>query len=122
MVKVMFLVFLILIQKLRISSNSYYCGEGAVDEDEVLENCAKVDRIITDLDTLVYKDQKKGVVIFSQFTSFLDILEQIIETTLVGIDIYKFTGSLNSSQRDDILKKFNNSKKPRVILVSLINF
>jgi transcription termination factor 2 len=109
-----------LIQKLRISSNSYYCGEGAVDENEVLEKCAKVDRIITDLDTLVYKDQKKGVVIFSQFTSFLDVLEQIIETTLVGIDIYKFTGSLNSSQRDDILKKFNNSKKPRVILVSLM--
>jgi transcription termination factor 2 len=109
-----------LIQKLRIFSNSYYCGQGAIDSDNVINNCAKVDRIITDLDNLIYKDPKKGVVVFSQFTSFLDVLEQIIETSMVGIDIYKFTGSLNTHNRDLILNDFNTSRKPRVILVSLM--
>jgi transcription termination factor 2 len=109
-----------LIQKLRITSNSYFCGEGAVDSENVLENCAKVDKIITDLDNLVYKDQKKGVVVFSQFTSFLSVLEQVIETTLVGVEVYKFTGSLNSEQRNSVLKEFNESREPRIILVSLM--
>ena len=109
-----------LIQKLRITSNSYYCGTGAVDEEDVLKNCAKVDKIISDLDNLVYKDPKKGVVVFSQFTSFLDVLEQVIETTLVGVEVMKFTGSLNTEQRDSIIKDFNKSREPRIILVSLM--
>ena len=50
----------------------------------------------------------------------MSVLEQVIETTLVGVEVYKFTGSLNSEQRNSVLKEFNESREPRIILVSLM--
>lgn len=109
-----------LIQKLRIYSNSYYVGEGNIDVDDALNNCAKTERIISDLDRIVFSDPKKGVVVFSQFTSYLDVLEQIIEEVMVGVKVMKFTGDLNKDKRDIIINKFNKSRQPRIILVSLM--
>lgn len=109
-----------LIQKLRIVSNSYYCGEGAVDSEEVLKNNAKVERMIEDMDSQIFKDPRQGLVVFSQFTSFLSVLEQVIEERMVGVEVMKFTGELNSQEREDIVDRFNESNHPRIILVSLM--
>lgn len=109
-----------LIQRLRIVSNSFYSGETTIDGYEVIEHNAKVDAMINNLDDQVIKDPKRGVVIFSQFTSFLSVLEQVIEQAVVGIKVLKFTGDMNERQRDDVVKEFNTSRDPRVILVSLL--
>lgn len=108
-----------LIQKLRLYSNSYHIDYTA-DSEEILENNAKVESIINDIDTLVDKDPYGGVVVFSQFTSFLSILENVIEDILPGIDVYKFNGSMSIEDRDITIKNFNESREPRVILISLM--
>ncbi len=110
-----------LIQKLRIVSDSYFSGGGAIDDAmEVLRKNAKVKRMINDLDRAVDKDPKKGIVVFSQFTSFLDTFEQVIEVILPGVEIMKFYGGMNQEERDDVVFRFNNSREPRIILVSLM--
>jgi len=109
-----------LIQKLRIISNSYYSGEGAVEAEEVLNNNAKVERMVNDLDRAVTNDPKHGVVFFSQFTSFLGVFEQVIELVMPGVEVLHFKGSMNMHERDDTVWRFNNTRHPRVILVSLM--
>jgi hypothetical protein len=109
-----------LILKLRIISNSYYSGEGAVDPEEVLVNNAKVERMVNDLDRAVDNDAKKGVVFFSQFTSFLEVFEQVIEYVMPGVEVLKFYGGMSMEDRDDTVFRFNNARHPRVILVSLM--
>ena len=112
---------LTLIQRLRIVSNSFYSGEGAINTDQVIANNSKVERMINDIDNQIFKDKKKGVVVFSQFTSFLSVLEQVIEESMVGVEVLKFTGSMDDTERDEVVKYFNESRHPRVILVSLMS-
>ena len=109
-----------LIQRLRIVSDSFYSGDDPTEPDQIMEDCAKVDRLVEDLDGYVSADPRKGVVVFSQFTSFLDILEQCIDTVLPHVEILKFTGSTSEPARNAVVKYFNTSVHPRIILVSLM--
>lgn len=113
-------VILGLIQKLRIISNSYYSGEGAVDAEKVMTNNAKVEKMVNDLDRVVDTDPKQGVVFFSQFTSFLEVFEQVIELVMPGVEVLKFYGNMSMEERDATVFRFNNARHPRVILVSLM--
>jgi transcription termination factor 2 len=114
-------VLLGLIQKLRIYSNSYYSGmDGLVDVDDVLINNAKVERIINDIDRVIDREPRKGIVVFSQFTSFLRVFEQVIEVTLAGIEVMRFFGDMSQSARDQVVERFNTQRNPRIILVSLM--
>lgn len=110
---------LALIQKQRVMADSIYCGDSEVSPDCVMRDCAKVNSIICKLDSCVVKDPRKGVVVFSAFTTFLDLLEKIIGEQMVGVDIYKFTGKTGHNQREKIVREFNESCRPRVILISL---
>ena len=109
-----------LIQRLRVVSNSYYCGENDIDVDDVLEENAKVDDMINLLEEKVYEDPSNSVVVFSQFTSYLDVIEKVIEEVLPGIEVMKFTGSLSSDERDEVVTDFTTSDNPRILLISLM--
>jgi transcription termination factor 2 len=108
-----------LIQRLRVVSNSYYCGENHIDTSKVLNNNAKVRQILEFLDRKIYKDPTNSVIIFSQFTSYLDILEKVIDDKMIGIEVMKFTGNMSSEKRDEVVKDFTTLKYPRVLLISL---
>ena len=111
---------LALIQKLRIISNSNFSGMGVVDVDEVMEKNNKVQSIINNLDNALYSDPKNGVVIFSQFTSFLDVIEQVIEVVLPGVEVLKFYGNMNMKERNETINYFNEKRHLRVILISIM--
>lgn len=113
-------VILGLIQKLRIYSNSFYCFHEDYEVDDVLEHNSKVEKMINDIDRAVDADPKKGVVFFSQFTSFLSVFEDVIKEIMPGVEILTFFGNMSMSARDAVVKKFNTSRNPRVILVSLM--
>lgn len=113
-------VILGLIQKLRIFSNSFYCAQEDYNIDDVLENNSKVERMVNDIDRAVDADPKKGVVFFSQFTSFLEIFGDVIKEIMPGVEILKFFGNMSKSTRDTVVERFNTSRHPRVILVSLM--
>lgn len=56
-------------------------------------------------------------VVFSQFTSFLDILQR--ELTEEGHQTVRFDGSMSQQQRSSVLETFRTSKEPLVMLISL---
>ena len=110
-----------LIMRLRIYSNSFYCDEkDDFSIENAVEDCSKLKRIINDIDKWILKDKRKGLVIFTQFTSFITVLKKCIEEHLIGIDVYTYTGDMNSDDREITVNIFNHSEKPRVILVSLM--
>ena len=111
-----------LIQKLRIVSDCFYSGNDidTLDIPQVVIDCKKVERIIDDIDLLVTQDANNGLVVFSQFTSFLEILYAVIDETLPGIEVSFFTGKMDHQERDKIVEKFNTQRNQRVILVSLM--
>ena len=111
---------LALITKLRIISNSFYCGEPDVNGSEVMANCAKIFRMVTDIKKQMEEDPKKGLVVFSQFTSFLDIMEQVLESEIPDVEVLKFNGTLNAEKRDQVVTHFNESRSPRILLISLL--
>ena len=109
-----------LIQRLRVVSNSYYCGEEKINVDKVLRENAKVRDMINLLDCKVYEDPTNSVVVFSQFTSYLDVLKKVIEKIMVGVEVMEFTGSMSSDERDEVVKDFITSTNPRILLISLM--
>ena len=109
-----------LIQKLRIISDSYYSGEDKIDTDVVMNENSKVNVMLETLDRKIWDDPTHSVVIFSQFTSYLNILEKVINENMVGITVMKFNGSMSSEERDKVVKDFTTESYPRVLLISLM--
>jgi superfamily II DNA or RNA helicase len=109
-----------LIQKLRMYSNSFYVKEEIEDiiPDDVYKNCAKVRHIIEDLDKWVFKDEKHGVVVYSEYTSFLRVLKLVIEDHLVGIEVMEFNGTMSMKEKNTVVKRFNEKDYPAILLVS----
>ncbi|KAI0100563.1 SNF2 family N-terminal domain-containing protein [Nemania sp. FL0031] len=72
------------------------------------------------LEMLVEKhlqDPKSKVVIFSQWTSFLNIIEALL--TERNIKCARLEGKMNIKQRDEAIEKLNNDPDTRVMLASL---
>jgi SNF2 family DNA or RNA helicase len=111
---------LALISKLRIKSNYvYYNEDNGVTNEMIYKNCSKINRIINDIDNLIFEDSRQGIVVFSFFSVFLDVLEKCIYEYLPGIKTYKFTGSVNVSERNKIIEDFNSLTIPRVLLITI---
>ena len=115
---------LALIQKLRMISNSFYSSKDFNDDERIVKDIIKYNRkvseILDDVQDNIETNKKKGIVIFSQFTSFLKILKLVFSEKIPNIDIYMFNGSMNIKERNKVVDEFNVSNKPRVILVSLM--
>ncbi|KAI0398989.1 SNF2 family N-terminal domain-containing protein [Xylaria palmicola] len=72
------------------------------------------------LELLVEKhlqDPKSKVVIFSQWTSFLDIIQTLL--TEKDIKCARLEGKMNIKQRDEAVEKLNSDPETRVMLASL---
>lgn len=56
--------------------------------------------------------------IFSQFTSFLDLIEVVLKRE--RLDWYRFDGSMDIKRRNEAVSEFRSaSRKPKVLIVSL---
>lgn len=57
-------------------------------------------------------------VVFSQFTSFLDLIEIVLQRE--RLDQYRFDGSMDVKKRNEAVSEFKSpSRKPKVLIVSL---
>jgi transcription termination factor 2 len=109
-----------LIQRLRIITNSFYCSESNIDSKLPYKENSKVKSIIKKLRTKIKKTPSNSIVIFSQFTSFLKVLDITIRHKLPNIEIIHFNGKMNRKEKDNSVKKFTTSTSPRVLLISLL--
>ena len=62
-------------------------------------------------------EQNHQVVIFSQFTKMLDLLEkQFVD---LGVPIYRIDGSVPGKRRAELVEEFQNANAPGIFLISL---
>ncbi|KAF2024792.1 hypothetical protein EK21DRAFT_104416 [Setomelanomma holmii] len=82
-----------------------------------LTGSAKTQALLTHLKRIRREDKTTKSVVFSQFTSFLDLIEPAL--TRDHIPFLRFDGSLSQKTRAHILTEFTASAKPYVLLLSL---
>ena len=82
---------------------------------EMNEPSPKVDFLATKIDELF--SESHSALVFSQFTSFLDIVEPVIKEA--GYPLLRLDGSTPVVQRKKIVEAFQNSSGPAVFLLSL---
>jgi DNA repair protein RAD5 len=78
---------------------------------------AKVSGLLSHLKRVRREDSTSKSVVFSQFTSFLDIIEPAL--TRDRIPFLRFDGTMTQKRRAAVLEDFVNSKKGFVLLLSL---
>lgn len=90
------------------------------------KSSAKIDALVAHLRSLREQSPGESVVVFSQFSSYLDLIEN--ELKVVGnngeeFEVFKFDGRLNMNDREKILQNFTGEKKSlskvSVLLLSL---
>lgn len=84
---------------------------------KILLPSSKVTKCLEIIST-VQKTTEEKIIVFSQWTFLLDILEVFI-TDQLKIRLCRFDGSMTASQRDDSANEFTTNPDAKVILVSL---
>jgi DNA repair protein RAD5 len=82
-----------------------------------LSGSAKTQALLTHLKKNRKEDPKGKTVVFSQFTSFLDLIEPALARD--HIPFLRFDGSMAQKTRATVLTEFTTSPRPYVLLLSL---
>ncbi|KAJ4984858.1 DNA repair protein RAD5 [Stagonosporopsis vannaccii] len=82
-----------------------------------LSGSAKTQALLSHLKRNLKEDPRGKTVVFSQFTSFLDLIEPAL--TRDHIPFLRFDGSMAQKTRATVLAEFTSSPKPFVLLLSL---
>mmetsp|Transcript_29275 Transcript_29275/g.113519 ORF Transcript_29275/g.113519 Transcript_29275/m.113519 type:complete len:798 (+) Transcript_29275:949-3342(+) len=88
----------------------------SIDINEKWQPSSKVSRLLADLKSIRENSSRDKVVVFSQWTSMLDLLE--VPLTKASIAFLRLDGAVPPQQRPIILKEFANSGDANVLLVS----
>ncbi|KQJ81446.1 DNA repair protein RAD5B [Brachypodium distachyon] len=86
-----------------------------VDAKNNWKDSCKVAKLIMTLEGLEKKREKS--IVFSQFTSFFDLLE--FPFNQKGIKFLRFDGQLSQKHREKVLREFSESQDKMVLLMSL---
>ncbi|GJJ11146.1 hypothetical protein Clacol_005377 [Clathrus columnatus] len=77
---------------------------------------AKIRKILELLEEISHRDGREKTIIFSQFTSMLDLLEPFLND--VGFRYVRYDGSMSQKHREVSLQKIREDDSIRVILIS----
>ncbi|XP_015580945.2 DNA repair protein RAD5B isoform X2 [Ricinus communis] len=88
-----------------------------VNVEENWKESSKVSKLLECLERIRRSDCGEKSIIFSQWTSFLDLLEIPLRRRAIGF--LRFDGKLVQKQRERTLKEFNETKEKMVLLMSL---
>jgi DNA repair protein RAD5 len=78
---------------------------------------AKIAALVSHLKTIRAQDPSTKSVVFSQFTSFLDLISPALSR--VNIPFLRFDGAMSQKARAAVLTEFSSAKKGTVLLLSL---
>ncbi|GAV82378.1 SNF2_N domain-containing protein/Helicase_C domain-containing protein/HIRAN domain-containing protein/zf-C3HC4_2 domain-containing protein [Cephalotus follicularis] len=88
-----------------------------VDVEKNWKESSKVSKLLECLERIRRSGSGEKSIVFSQWTSFLDLLE--IPLRRRGIGYLRFDGKLVQKQRERVLKEFSETKEKMVLLMSL---
>lgn len=81
------------------------------------QTSTKIDALREEIDEMLQRDCTAKAIVFSQFTSFLDLIGFRLEK--FGIRCVKLDGSMSISARDKMIEKFTNDPDIKVFLMSI---
>ncbi|MCO5551283.1 hypothetical protein L7F22_004782 [Adiantum nelumboides] len=81
------------------------------------QTSTKIDALREEIDDMLQKDSTAKAIVFSQFTSFLDLIGFRLEK--FGIKCVKLDGSMSISARDKMIEKFTCDPDIKVFLMSI---
>ena len=81
------------------------------------QSSAKVDEAMSVLKDVLAGDDTEKILVFSQFTSLLDLMEVPIEHE--GFVYRRYDGSMNSNARNESILDFTEQRDVRIMLISL---
>lgn len=88
------------------------------------KSSSKIEALIKHLRLLQVQSPGEQVVVFSQFSSYLDLIENELNTLNnneeQSFEVYKFDGRLNLAEREKILKRFGADREPSGKIVILL--
>ncbi|CAH9083615.1 unnamed protein product [Cuscuta epithymum] len=88
-----------------------------VDVEKNWKESSKVKKLLECLHRLSRSGSGEKSIVFSQWTSFLDLLEIPLKRS--GIGYLRFDGRLSQKQREKVLKEFSETQEKMVLLMSL---
>ncbi|MGZ3738884.1 MAG: DEAD/DEAH box helicase, partial [Bdellovibrionota bacterium] len=91
------------------------CHPGLMDKKRIGEESSKTDTLLAQLSAVVAEGHK--ALVFSQFTTFLDIVEGKLAEQKISCT--RLDGSVSSDDRRDRVTAFQNDPSLKVFLVSL---
>ncbi len=91
------------------------CISPMLISDDIKEPSPKIDFLLTKLKEL--QDEGHSALVFSQFTSFLDILEKDLEKN--KMDFLRLDGSTAVTKRKKLIETFQSGEGPSIFLLSL---
>lgn len=88
------------------------------------EHSSKINALLIHLERIRNENPGEHIIVFSQFTSFLDIIEAELEKYTGEFEVVKFDGRLNLEQRQHVLSQFEKpitegEHKVSILLLSL---
>ena len=83
------------------------------------QSSAKIDKTMDLLDAIHARGEGEKTIIFSGFTSFLDLLEVPIARTRDYSSYTRYDGSMTAAERNDAVFKFTDRPECTIMLVSL---
>jgi SNF2 family DNA or RNA helicase len=99
------------------SANINFYKPVRFESDKVMEELPPSTKVKRLLEILKEETPEHKVIVFSQFTSMLDIIEPFLAAE--GHRFVRYDGSMRNDQREESLNLLRNNKKIRVLLCSL---
>ncbi|AMD22902.1 HHR133Wp [Eremothecium sinecaudum] len=85
---------------------------------EKLHQSKKVQQCINIIKSVIENTEGEKIVVFSQFTTFFDILQHFIKKAL-NINFLRYDGSMTGAARSEIIERFYREDDNRVLLISM---
>lgn len=85
----------------------------------IYEPCAKIDKTLELLHEIRERGQGEKTIVFSSFTSFLDLIEVPLHQDQELNNYTRYDGSMTAKDRNDAVLRFTDDPNCRTILVSL---
>ncbi|CAI4065090.1 hypothetical protein SUVZ_08G2230 [Saccharomyces uvarum] len=89
-----------------------------VPDFEKLEPSTKIEQCMEVIQRVFDESPTEKIIIFSQFTTFFEILEHFLRNRL-NIPYLKYIGSMNAQRRSDVINEFYRDPEKRVLLISM---
>ncbi|KAL6143899.1 hypothetical protein ACLB2K_054594 [Fragaria x ananassa] len=84
---------------------------------ENFQTSTKIEALKEEIRFMVERDGSAKGIVFSQFTSFLDLIHYSLQKS--GVNCVQLVGSMTMSARDNAIKKFTEDPDCRIFLMSL---